>query len=103
MPDNTLQKVQQYSPLEEYINVWDLNDDNIFVRLVKMKKAPKIAAYEEVKITYGEHSNGYLLQEYGFTTEDNKFDFYRMRGVTIETIIGSKEAIDPLLMTSYKE
>ena len=68
-----------------------------------MKKAPKISAYEEVKITYGEHSNGYLLQEYGFTTENNKFDFYRKRGVTIETIIGSKEAIDPILMASYKE
>ena len=103
IPDDTLEKVQKYSAIDEYSKVWDLSDDSIFVRLVKMKNAPKIHAYEEVKITYGEHSNGYLLQEYGFTTKDNPFDFVRKNGITIDSIIGSLEGIDPQVTVRYQQ
>ena len=101
-PENTLQRSQAYSPLEEYTKVWDLSDDSVFVRLVKMEKRPAIRAYEEIKLCYGEHSNGYLLQEYGFTTKDNPFDFVRKVGVTIETVLGDEEELSTTEKSAYE-
>ena len=68
-----------------------------------MDQRPAIRAFEEVKITYGEHSNGYLLQEYGFTTKDNPFDFVRKVGVTIETVLGSECESSAVLKSAYEK
>lgn len=42
---------------------------------------------EEILLCYGERANSFLLVEYGFTIKNNKYDFVRLKNITIDTII----------------
>ena len=40
---------------------------------------------EELFITYGARANSFLLVEYGFAIMDNKYDFNRVKDITVNT------------------
>ena len=64
------------------------------MRLVKLDETPKINSMDELRISYGNYSNGYLLQVYSFAIKNNPYDFVRRKGITVEAFIGSLEGVD---------
>ena len=41
---------------------------------------------EELLISYGERANSFLIVEYGFALPDNRYDFFRFKGISLEKI-----------------
>jgi len=41
---------------------------------------------EELLISYGERANSFLIVEYGFALPDNRYDFFRFKGINLEKI-----------------
>jgi len=62
---------------EKEVEPWDLNDDKIFFNFIFNEDTPKKAG-EQICINYGHFSNKYLLMEYGFSLENNKYDYFRL-------------------------
>lgn len=92
-------KFVQMDPIEK---VWDLNNDKIFISKRLMSRAfTELQENEEINISYGERANSFLLIEYGFTQLDNRYDFVRLTGVTLDTIMN--EIRDLGLQTSSFE
>ena len=64
VPADIPEKAQKYNHFQEYSQIWDLDDDTVFLRFVKLDESPKINSMDELRISYGNYSNGYLLQVY---------------------------------------
>jgi hypothetical protein len=75
----------QLDPIEK---VWDLSSEKIFIskRLIS-RTCTELAEGEEINISYGERANSFLLIEYGFTQADNRYDFVRFKGITIDKVV----------------
>ena len=64
-------------------DVWSLTDPLIAFGLMLTNKNYKLDKFEEIKISYGERSNSFLLVEYGFAIKNNKYDFVRHKNISI--------------------
>jgi hypothetical protein len=53
-------------------------------------KAKRISKGEELFITYGERANSFLLVEYGFAIMNNKYDFNRVKNITVKSFFPQK-------------
>ena len=51
---------------------------------LKLAKSSAISEGDELHISYGPVSNSFLLVEYGFALENNKFDYVRRKGIRVE-------------------
>lgn len=75
-------KFVQMDPIEK---VWDLASDKIFISKRLLSRVnTELEENEEINISYGERANSFLIVEYGFTQEDNRYDFARLKDVTVE-------------------
>lgn len=90
-------KYVQVDPIEK---VWDLNNDKIFISKRLLSKAfTELHEGEEINISYGERANSFLLIEYGFTQRENRYDFVRMKGISVTEI---HKACDELGLSDRK-
>lgn len=66
-------------PIEK---VWDLTSDKIFISKRLLSRIfTELAEGEEINISYGERANSFLIVEYGFAQENNRYDFVRLNGI----------------------
>jgi len=64
---------------------WSLTDPMVAFGLMISNRFNPLKTHKELKICYGERSNSMLLVEYGFAIKNNKYDFVRVKNITIQT------------------
>jgi hypothetical protein len=90
-------KFVHLDPIEK---VWDLTSDKIFISKRLVSRAfTTLEEGEEINISYGERANSFLLIEYGFTIPENRYDFVRMKKLTVNDIF---KACDELGLSHAK-
>jgi hypothetical protein len=64
---------------------WSLTDPMVAFGLMISNRFNPLKTHKELNICYGERSNSMLLVEYGFAIKNNKYDFVRVKNITIQT------------------
>lgn len=74
--------------------IWDLSNDKIYVSKRLLSRAfTQIEEGEELNISYGERANSFLIVEYGFALPENRYDFFRMKRVSLKEVKAAAEEV----------
>ena len=71
--------------------MWDVNSEEVYFG-IQMHVNHKFQKHEQVFISYGECSNSVLLTDYGFCLPRNRYDYFRVNGVTLEAFKVTEQA-----------
>ena len=64
--------------------MWDVSSDEVFFG-IQLHINHRFQKHEQVLISYGECANSVLLTNYGFCLPRNRYDYFRVNGVTLKT------------------